>query len=379
MKASRMDWSRLVLPAVQALQPYRPGITAEKLRRERGLADICKFSSNEAPLAPSPAVQSAMREALQQANRYPDTQALLDGLAARLGIAAGGLIIGSGSIDVIEALVRTLVAAHNNVVLSEFGYCAYQAFVKERGAAVRVAESGLDFGHRVERMIAKIDAHTRMILLDSPTNLSGCSLDPADLRRLLDALPEHVVLVLDEAYVEFAGASVAADTQHLPARYPNVVVTRTFSKAYGLAGMRVGYAVADPALVQFVNRIRPPFPVSRVALAGALAALGDRAHLQQIVASAQAGRWQLGAALAAHGIAFSDSNANFILADFAGKARQVYEGLLAAGCITRAMHAYGLPNHIRISIGTGREIERLLAVIGALLSDTQAGAVSETA
>lgn len=365
-----MDWSKLVLPPLLSLAPYRPGITEEKLRRDKGLADIFKFSSNESPIGPSPRVDAAMRDALRQSNRYPDAQALLDKLSQRLGVPADRLMLGNGSIDVIASLVRAFVSPQHNVVLSEKGYCAYPAFVKEQGATIRLAASGAHFGHDVSQLLRKIDSRTRMLLIDSPTNLSGHALRIGDIDRLIDGLPDHVLLVLDEAYAEFIETSdgnVPRHTAQLPLRHPRVVVTRTFSKAYGLAGLRIGYGIADAGLVECLNRIRPPFPVSRVALAGAQAALDDDAHVERIVTSARRGRHALAAALESMDVPVVDGSGNFVLADFGSAASVVYEGLLERGFITRAMHAYGLPTHIRISVGTPREIEQLVEETHQLL------------
>lgn len=368
-----MDWSKLVVPSLLSLAPYRPGITEEKLRRDKGLADIFKFSSNESPIGPSPRVDAAMRDALRQSNRYPDPQALLDKLSQHLDVPADMLVLGNGSIDVIASLVRAFVSPQHNVVLSEKGYCAYPAFVKEQGATIRLAASGAHFGHDVSQLLRKIDSRTRMLLIDSPTNLSGHALRIGDIDRLMAGLPDHVLLVLDEAYAEFIETSdgnLPRHTGQLPLRHPRVVVTRTFSKAYGLAGLRIGYGIADAGLVECLNRIRPPFPVSRVALAGAEAALDDDAHVERIVASARQGRHALAAALESMDVPVVDGSGNFVLADFGAAAPIVYEGLLERGFITRAMHAYGLPTHIRISVGTPREIEQLVEETHHLLRTT---------
>jgi histidinol-phosphate aminotransferase len=311
-----------------------------------------------------------MRDALAQANRYPDAQDLLDKLGQHLRVPAGHLVLGNGSIDVIASLVRTFVSRERNVVLSEFGYCAYPEFVKEQGATVRLAASGRHFGHDVERLLTTIDSRTSMVLVDSPTNLSGHALTARELGYLIDYLPDHVLLVLDEAYAEFTDADAPRETEQLPLRHPNVVVTRTFSKAYGLAGLRIGYGIADAGLIGWLNRIRPPFPVSRMALAGASAALDDRAHVEHIVALARDGRRVLVDALDAMNIVVRKGSANFVLANFGRAARRVYEGLLARGFITRAMHAYGLPTHIRISVGTPREVEQLVTEMQHLLRPT---------
>ena len=214
-----------------------------------------------------------------------------------------------------------------------------------------------------------------MVLVDSPTNLSGYPLQASEVERLVDGLPDYVLLVLDEAYAEFAEGNATSDIAHLPLRHPNVVVTRTFSKAYGLAGLRIGYGIADAGLVDCLNRIRPPFPVSRVALAAASAALDDRDHMERIVAMARRGRRDLADALETMSVAVVDGSANFLLADFGSAAGPVYEELMARGFITRAMHAYCLPTHIRISVGTPSEVEQLVMAMREVL---QASAVAAT-
>lgn len=370
-----MDCIDFLAPPLRSLAPYRPGITEEKLRQERGLREIYKFSSNEAPFPPSPAVLEAMQAALLQSNRYPDAQALLDTLARKLAVPADSIVLGNGSIDVIGALVRAFVAPDHNVVLSEYGYCAYPAFVLEQSAELRVVRSGPRYGHDIEHLLAGIDAHTRMLIVDSPTNLSGQALTMRELNQLVEAIPPHVLLVLDEAYAEFAGPDAPRGTEQLPLRNPNVIVTRTFSKAYGLAGLRIGYGVADAGLLDGLRRIRPPFPVSRVALAGASAALEDEAHLGSVVAATVRGRGRLADALGKLGAHVIDGAANFVLADFGARGKFVYEGLLSRGFITRAMNAYGLPTHLRIAVGTTEEIDKLLDTVRSLLDERPKGQV----
>ncbi|WKB55185.1 histidinol-phosphate transaminase [Eleftheria terrae] len=361
-----IDWGRLVAPGIRQLRPYRPGITEERLQRERGLSRIFKFSSNETPVEPSPAIAAAMAEALRKANRYPDAHALLERLSAKLQVPAQGLMLGNGSIDLIESVVRTFVAPGCNVVLSEYGYCAYPPLVTAQGGEVRVAASSGGFGHQVDRILASIDDNTRMVIVDSPSNLAGASLALAELDRLVHALPPRVILLLDEAYIEFADID-PTHTAALPLAFPNVIVARTFSKAYGLAGMRVGYAIADPDLASWVQRLRPPFPVGRVAMAGALAALDDTTHLQGVVQAARRGREQLATGLRELGVKVLANEGNFVLADFGDNGRRVYEGLLAQGLITRAMEAYGLPQQLRISIGAPHEVARLVEAVRELL------------
>lgn len=374
-----MDWSLYAAPGLRALAPYRPGITHEQLKRDTGLDVIRKFSSNESPIGPSPAVFAAMQQALADSHRYPDVQALTERLARHLQVPADRLVLGNGSIDVIASLVRAFVGPGQNVVLSERGYCAYPAFVTEQGATIRLAPSRADFGHDADALLRRIDERTRLLLIDSPGNLSGVALDAAALQRLLRGVPKQVLVVLDEAYIEFADGAVPRGTERWPLQHANVVVTRTFSKAYGLAGLRIGYGIADAGVVDCLNRIRPPFPVSRVALAAAGAALDDAAHVERIVQCARSGRVALAEALRGFGLDVIDGSANFVLADFGPAARSVFDALLARGFITRPMSAYGLPTHIRISVGTPAEVDQLVQALRGLLPGTAPRAEKEAA
>jgi histidinol-phosphate aminotransferase len=361
-----MDWTPLVVPSLRTLEAYQPGITEQKLRRRTGLDQIFKFASNESPFGPSPAVEAAMHEALRRAHRYPDTQDLLDRLAEQLAVPVQCLTLGNGSIDVIESLVRTFVDKHHNVVLSRYGYSAYPAFVKAQGASIRWADSGPRFSHNVDNLLAQVDSNTRLLLIDSPSNLSGEWVRPADLQRLLDALPPNVLVVLDEAYAEFVGSEHTRQSALLPLRHPQLIITRTFSKAYGLAGMRVGYGIADSAVISYLSRIGRPFPVSGPALAGACAALADHAHVEHIVTETVRGRRRLVEALSREGIDAHYDHGNFVLANFGDAAQSVYDGAMARGYILRSLPAYGLRSYLRISIGTSEEIGKLIEIIGEL-------------
>jgi len=368
----KIDWSKRVRPHLLELTAYVPGITEEKLQRDTGLTSIYKYSSNEAPLPPSPNIVKAMQAVLAGVHRYPDSHALLTALSNVLAVPVESLILGNGSIDLIEALVHLFVGPGSNVVLSEYGYSAYPAIVKAQQASIRLAPSGADFGHDVDALLAQIDDETRMILMDSPTNMSGKLVDSAALHRFLSSVPSQVVVVLDEAYVEYVISTDGDSTHNLPLHHSNVVVTRTFSKAYGLAGLRVGYAIANPELLNYLHRIRPPFPVGSISIAAAMAALTDREHIDRIVEITQEGRRKLCLALQSYGIEVIEGQGNFVLANFGARATTVYQQLLDRGFITRAMYSYGKPDHVRISIGNEVEMAQLSACIGQLIN----GAIS---
>jgi histidinol-phosphate aminotransferase len=361
-----MDWTSLVAPAVRAIDAYQPGITEEKLRRVTGLDRIFKFASNEVPFGPSPAVEAAMCDALRQVNRYPDSQDLLDALAAHLQVPAQCLCLGNGSIDVIESVVRVFVDERHNVVLSRYGYSAFAALVKAQGASIRWADSGPGYSHNVDSLLAQVDASTRMMIIDSPSNLSGQWVQPTDLQRLLRALPSHVIVLLDEAYAEFVEGDYAQRSAQLPLSGAPLISTRTFSKAYGLAGLRIGYGIAASTVISQLSRISPPFPVSGVALAGARAALSDRAHIEHVVAATLRGRRRLAEALSHLGFDARYAHGNFILADFGQFAQSIYERALARGYILRSLPAYGLRTHLRVSIGTSEEVSDLIDLFAEL-------------
>jgi len=362
----KMDWASLVVPSVRAVEAYQPGITEQKLRRVTGLDRIFKFASNEVPFGPSPVVEAAMRDALRRANRYPDSRDLLEALSEHLAVPEQCLTLGNGSIDVLEALVRIFVDKQHNVVLSRYGYSAYTALVKVQGASIRWADSGPRFSHKVDNLLAQVDSNTRMILIDSPSNLSGEWMQPTDLQRLLQALPPHVIVVLDEAYAEFVGNDHAKRSAQLPLGGARLIITRTFSKAYGLAGMRVGYGIADSAVINHLSRIGRPFPVSGVALAGARAALSDRAYIEHVVTETVRGRRRLAEALSNLGIDVQYAHGNFVLVDLGADAQSIYERTMTRGYILRSLGSYGLRTHLRISIGTSEEISDLIDLIAEL-------------
>jgi histidinol-phosphate aminotransferase len=341
-------------------------MTEQKLRRATGLDRIRKFASNEAPFGPSAAVEGAMRDVLRQVNRYPDSQDLLDALAEHLNVPAQCLCLGNGSIDVIESVVRVFVGEQHNVVLSRYGYSAFAALVKAQGASIRWADSGPRYSHGIDSLLAQVDSNTRLIMIDSPSNLSGQWVQPIDLQRLLRALPPQVIVLLDEAYAEFVEGDYAQRSARLPLSGAPLISTRTFSKAYGLAGLRIGYGIADSAVISQLSRVGPPFPVSGVALAGACAALRDRAHMEHVVAETIRGRRRLAEALSHLGFDAQFEHGNFILVDFGQLAQSIYERAMARGYILRALPAYGLRTSLRVSIGTSEEISDLIDLIAEL-------------
>ncbi len=277
------DFFALAAPGVRTLQPYQPGKPESELRREYGLSDIVKLASNENPLGPSPKALIAVRAALSGLARYPDGNGfeLKTALSAKLGLSTAMLTLGNGSNDVLELVARAFLTPAHEAVFSEHAFAVYPIVTQAIGATARVAKANppdhpMPHGHNPAALLALINDQTRVLFIANPNNPTGTWLKTAELETLLAAVPEQVIVVVDEAYVEYVEAEAdCPNALHGLDRFPNLIVTRTFSKAYGLAGLRVGYAVSHPQIADLLNRVRQPFNVNSLALVAATAALDD--------------------------------------------------------------------------------------------------------
>ncbi len=358
------------LDYVAAIAPYTPGKPIEDLAREFGLPlqQIVKLASNENPLgAPESALQ-AMRAALADAGRYPDgnAYALKSALAQRLAVPQDWLTIGSGSNDILEMAASAMLAPGRSCVYSQYSFAVYALATQARGArAIVVPASG--YGHDLPQMARAIAADTRLVYVANPNNPTGTFVSAAALEAFLAEVDPRVVVVLDEAYNEYLPLSLRYDAIAWVRRFPNLLVSRTFSKAFGLAGMRVGYGVAQGALSDLLNRVRMPFNVSSAAQAGACAAWQDEAFLQRSYECNRAGLETLSAALTALGLQIVPSYANFVLVRV-GPAARVYEELLARGVIVRPVANYGLPEWLRVTVGLPQENQRFLQALPQALA-----------
>ena len=368
------DADRFAVPGhVAALEPYQPGKPIEELERELGITGIVKLASNENPLGPSPRALGAARAALGAANLYPDGSgfALRRGLSERLALEPGEVALGAGSNELIHLLVRTFCRpGEDQVVTHRHAFISYVIAARTHG--VEVVETAVrpeDLGCDVDALVAAFGPRTRLVFLANPNNPTGAHLTRAELERILAAVPPRALLVIDEAYHEYAVAIGADYPSSQPYRRdrPWIVTLRTFSKIFGLAGLRVGYAVADRRVVSELDRVRRPFNVSSVAQAAALAALDDTDHVARSVEAARTGLPALADGLGALGLRVLPSLGNFILVDMGRPAAPVYQALLTRGVIARPMGAWGLPGHLRISLGTPPEIERAVAAVRAVL------------
>jgi histidinol-phosphate aminotransferase len=358
----------LAAPGVRGLTPYQPGKPLAELEREYDITDAIKLASNENPLGPSPLAVAALREVLADLARYPDGGGfvLRHALSLRLGVGTDQITLGNGSNDVLELVARVFVTPEDEVIYSEHAFAVYPLVTQALGARAVVTKAR-DFGHDLVAMARAVTRHTRLVFIANPNNPTGTWLAADDLEGFVRGLPPHVIVVVDEAYFEYVTDPDYPNALHWLGRYPNLVITRTFSKAYGLAGLRVGYAVSHPAIADLLNWVRQPFNVNSLALAVAAAALDDEDHLARARAVNAAGMAQVTAGITALGLAYIPSVGNFVAVDVGRPAGPVYEALLRQGMIVRPVANYGLPHHLRVTIGLPAENARFLDALARAL------------
>ncbi len=368
------DFIELVAPGVRALQPYQPGKPDSEVRREYGLTEVIKLASNENPLGPSPKALAAVRDCLGELARYPDGNGfeLKAALSTHLNVSPDGITLGNGSNDVLEIVARTFLTPDHASVFARHAFAVYPLVTQAIGAEARVAaanppEHAMPYGHNLEAMAAQVDEQTRVVFIANPNNPTGTWLSSTELEGFLTGLPRNVVVVVDEAYAEYVEAADYPDTIPWVERFPNLVVTRTFSKAYGLAGLRVGYAVSHPQVANLLNRVRQPFNVSIPAQVVAVAALSDSEHLERSRQVNREGMALMKSALAGMGLRYLPSVGNFLCVDMGRPGLEIFEALLRRGVTVRPVANYGLPNFLRITIGTERENRKLIETLREVL------------
>ncbi len=352
------------------LAPYPPGKPIDELKRELGIESIIKLASNENNLGPSPNAVKAIQDALSDLHRYPDGSGFMlkKRLSERLGVAASRIVLGNGSNDLIEMLVRGLVQKGNEVVTSHPSFLVYRKVVQANGGInVHIPLSGNV--HDLNAIRTAITDRTRLIFLDNPNNPMGTCLNRADFESFLANTPEHVVIVLDEAYIDFVRDQSVPNAMNYVKKDDRLAAIRTFSKAYGLAGLRVGYGIMDERLVGMCDRLRQPFNVNALAQTGALAALDDDEHFKKTLELTWSGIDYLTRELKGLGCEPVLSQTNFVLADVKCEGQQVFEAMLKKGVIIRAMTSFGLPGCIRITAGLKQENERCIQALSEVLKE----------
>jgi histidinol-phosphate aminotransferase len=356
-------------PALQGVPVYQPGRPIEEVARELGLPadDIIKLASNENPLGPSRLAQAAMRKAIAQVNLYPDGNAfyLKQKLAAKLGVAPANLIFGNGSNEILEFVGHALIGPEAEVVVSQYCFAVYPIVTALFGGQLKVVPAK-NYGHDLDAMLAAITPATRVVFVANPNNPTGTSVSREELARFVSAAPANVLIALDEAYIEFLDEPLDLVPEIRAGQKPNLLLMRTFSKIYGLAGLRLGYGIGHPDLIAELEKIRQPFNINAIAQAGALAALDDTPHADKTRRLNARGLKLYARAFRKAGIEFIPSAANFILARV-GDGQRVFNDLQKLGVIVRPMGGYQLPEWIRISVGTPKENKRCLEALKTVL------------
>ena len=364
-----MNYIKLANSGVQQLKPYEPGKPIEELERELGVTDIVKLASNENPLGASHKALHALRH-LDELHLYPDGAgfSLKAALSEKLGIATDQLTLGNGSNDVLELVARAYLQPGDEAIFSEYAFAVYPLVTLACSAKPVQVPSNL-FGHDLAAMAEAVTERTRVIFVANPNNPTGTWFNAHALDEFLSRIPERVIVVLDEAYFEYVEESHYPNGIERLEKYPNLVVTRTFSKIHGLAGLRVGYGISSPQIADVLNRVRQPFNVNTPAQTAAVAALEDDDHIENSRSENTSGLVQIAEGLQKLHLEQIPSVANFIAFDCGRDAMPVYEGLLKQGVIVRPLAGYGMPNHLRVTIGTSRENERFLEALKHVLRD----------
>jgi histidinol-phosphate aminotransferase len=364
-----------VPPHVQNLDVYQPGKPIEELERELGITGAIKVASNENPLGPSPKALAAIPPALAQLHMYPDAGgfALRRALAAKYGVDLAQVAIGNGSNDLVYQLVLATCEPDDEVLTHRYAFLSYRLAAQVAGRTFIASATTSDLACDVGALIAAITPRTKLVVIGTPNNPTGSIVSSDGARRVLEALPARALLVIDEAYAEYAASWPEvdhADGLALLQRDPRVIVLRTFSKIYGLAGLRVGFAVADAGVIEILNRVGRTFHVSSLAQIGAIAALDDAEHVARSARHARAAVEQLQREVRGPGVRVYPSLANFVLIGCGRPSTPIYDQLLRRGVIVRPLAAWGLPSHLRVSVAREGDMPRVIAALNETLNET---------
>jgi histidinol-phosphate aminotransferase len=372
-----IDYQALAVKGVQALSPYQPGKPISELARELGLnaADIVKLASNENPLGPGEKALSAAKAALADLCLYPDGNGfeLKQALSDRFGVSTNQITLGNGSNDVLEIIARCFASTDSEVIYSQYAFAVYPIVTQAIGAR-GISVPAKDWGHDLDAMAAAVSDRTRLIFVANPNNPTGTVHEAGAIEGFLEKIPADVLVVLDEAYCEYLQGDRYADGIRLLSRFPNLIVCRTFSKAWGLASLRVGYSVSSPDVADILNRVRQPFNVDAIALAAATAALGDNDYLARSRENNIAGLQQLEQAFGRMGLNFIPSFGNFVAVEVGDRAMDTYQFLLTQGVIVRPVAGYGMPRHLRVSVGLREQNQRFIDALDQALATMGQGA-----
>jgi histidinol-phosphate aminotransferase len=365
-----MNYSDLAPSYIRAIAPYQPGKPIAELERELGITGIVKLASNENPLGCSPLAVAAMHEAIKTIALYPDGNGfkLKDALSKRYGVEHARIVLGNGSNDMLELAARAFLTVGDKAVYSAHAFAVYPLATQAVGAT-GISVPAINFGHDLNAMLkAAVEQQAKLVFIANPNNPTGTFLSGDVLLAFLRALPGNILVVLDEAYNEYLPVECRYDSVSWLKDFPNLIISRTFSKAYGLAGLRVGYALANPQVADMMNRVRQPFNVNSVAQAAAVAALRDEAFVRQTHELNQRGMEQILEGLTKLGLAYIPSLSNFVSFKIAGAGR-IYRRLLELGVIVRPIASYDMPDYLRVSIGLESENQKFLSALQQILGE----------
>jgi histidinol-phosphate aminotransferase len=360
----------LAVAGVQQLVPYKAGKPIEELERELGLTQIIKLASNENPFGAGKKALAAIAAALSELGLYPDGSGfhLKTALANKYALDVEQITLGNGSNEILELIARAFVTPELEVIFSQHAFAVYPIVTQAVGATAVVVPA-VNYGHDLDAMLKAVTAKTRVIFVANPNNPTGTLLSQASLEAFIGALPESVICVLDEAYFEFVSHAEPVNSIEWLKKFPNLIITRTFSKAYGLAGLRVGYGLSSPEIADILNRVRQPFNNNSLALVAATAALNDAEHLKMTVDNNTQGMTQLTDGFKTLGLEWIPSAGNFVSVDLKQSGQTIYDALLRKGVIVRPVGVYEMPNHLRISIGTSAENAVFLQALADVLKN----------
>lgn len=366
-----VDWAQRALPNMRGLTPYQPGQSRDALGREQGIARAIKLASNENPRGPGPQVRAIIAQGARRLQEYPDAYEFAAKLGGRLGVASNRLCLGNGSNDVLDLVARVFLGAGRSAVVSEYCFLVYPLVVALTGARLKTVPA-VRYGHDLDAMLQAIDETTAVVFIANPNNPTGTWATQDQLERFLAQVPEEVVVVLDEAYCDYVLEPTYPDGMALLARHDNLILTRTFSKVYGLAGARIGYSLSNAELADLLNRARQPFNTNSLALSAAAAALEDGQYVKDSVRLNHAGMAQVQAGLQKLQLDYIPSVGNFISFDAisgrtGGSANELYQKMQQAGVIVRPLANYQLPDHLRVSIGMPEDNEAFLQALAQAL------------
>ena len=363
------DWYALTTDGVKSIRPYQPGKPIEELQRELGLSDIVKLASNENPLGPSSAVLRAISEKSKELTLYPDGSGyrLKHLLSQKFGVEVDQITLGNGSNDVLEMIANVFISEGDEVLISDHAFAVYSLVSKAVGAVIKMVPAK-NWGHDLKAFSQEVTSHTKVVFLANPNNPTGTYFSVSELTKFLDTLPKNIIVVLDEAYTEYVSLAEYPDGLKLLNKYSNLIVTRTFSKAFGLAGLRLGYAVGHRDMTDLLNRVRQPFNVNLLAMEAATVVLDDEDYLQKSIDVNNSGMEQLVQGLKELNLSHIHSVGNFVCVNLNQSGAEIFNKLLKKGVIVRPVEEYGLPQFVRVSIGLEEENQRFLEALKQVLN-----------